>query len=131
MIVRSVPQYRRNRNIDLEQSAVVEPHYTKPGRGRRPLPLETMLRVYFLQQRLGLSDPQAEDMLYDSKAMRRFARVELGEDMVPDESTIPRRWTSPSSRPWCAGAKRRASAIRRMTRRSTSGIGRGVGAAIV
>ena len=31
--------------------ALVEPHYTKAGRGRRPLPLNTMLRVYFLQQR--------------------------------------------------------------------------------
>ena len=70
--------------------ALVEPHYTKPGRGRRPLPLETMLRVYFLQQWFDLSDPQAEDMLYDSESMRRFARVELGEDSVPDESTILR-----------------------------------------
>jgi IS5 family transposase len=70
--------------------ALVAPHYAKPGRGRRPLPLETMLRVYFLQQWFDLSDPQAEDMLYDSESMRRFARVELGEDTVPDESTILR-----------------------------------------
>ncbi|MDQ6612252.1 MAG: IS5 family transposase [Gemmatimonadota bacterium] len=70
--------------------ALVTPHYTVAGRGRRPLPLETMLRVYFLQQWFDLSDPQAEDMLYDSEAMRRFARVELGEDTVPDESTILR-----------------------------------------
>ena len=66
------------------------PHSTKAGRGRRPLPLETMLRIYFLQQWFDLSDPQAEDMLYDSESMRRFARVELGEDTVPDESTILR-----------------------------------------
>jgi len=70
--------------------ALVTPHYARPGRGRRPLPLETMLRVYFLQQWFDLSDPQAEDMLYDSESMRRFARVELGEDTVPDESTILR-----------------------------------------
>jgi hypothetical protein len=68
--------------------ALVAPHYTKPGRGRRPLPLETMLRDYFLQQWFNLSDPAAEDMRYDSESMRRFARVELGEDTVPDESTI-------------------------------------------
>ena len=49
-----------------------------------------MLRVYFLQQWFDLSDPQAEDMLYDSEAMRHFARVDLGEDTVPDESTILR-----------------------------------------
>jgi IS5 family transposase len=54
------------------------------------MPLETMLRIYFLQQWFDLSDPQAEDMLYDSESMRRFARVELGEDTVPDESTILR-----------------------------------------
>ncbi|MDZ7630307.1 MAG: IS5 family transposase [Gemmatimonadaceae bacterium] len=70
--------------------AIIAPHYVKAGRGRRPLPLETMLRVYFLQQWFDLSDPQAEDMLYDSESMRRFARVELGEDTVPDESTILR-----------------------------------------
>lgn len=70
--------------------ALVAPHYPKPGRGRRPLPLATMLRVYFLQQWFDLSDPQAEDMLYDSEAMRRFAQVELLDDRVPDESTILR-----------------------------------------
>jgi IS5 family transposase len=70
--------------------ALVAPHYVKPGRGRRPMPLETMLRIYFLQHWFNLSDPQAEDLLYDSESMRRFARVALGEDTVPDESTILR-----------------------------------------
>src|SRR4029453_13646665 len=37
-----------------------------------------------------LSDPQAEDAIYDSEAMRRFARAELGDDVVPHEPTIPR-----------------------------------------
>lgn len=70
--------------------ALIAPHYPKAGRGRQPLPLEVMLRVYFLQQWFDLSDPQAEDMLYDSESMRRFARVELGDDTVPDETTILR-----------------------------------------
>jgi IS5 family transposase len=70
--------------------AVIEPHYPRAGNGRPPLGLETMLRVYCLQQWFDLSDPQAEDMLYDSEAMRRFARLELGADVVPDESTILR-----------------------------------------
>jgi transposase, IS5 family len=70
--------------------ALIAPHYPKAGNGRRPLPLETMLRVYFLQQWFDLSDPKAEDMLYDSESMRRFAKVDLGEDAVPDESTILR-----------------------------------------
>ena len=70
--------------------ALIAPHYPTAGNGRRPLPLETMLRVYFLQQWFDLSDPKAEDMLYDSESMRRFAKVDLGEDAVPDESTILR-----------------------------------------
>jgi transposase, IS5 family len=70
--------------------ALIEPHYTKPGRGRRPLGLEKMLRIYFLQHWFDLSDPAAEDAIYDSESMRRFVGVELGEDTIPDESTILR-----------------------------------------
>jgi IS5 family transposase len=70
--------------------ALIEPHYPKAGQGRQPLGLAKMLRIYFLQQWFNLSDPQAEDALYDSESMRRFARVELGEEVVPDESTILR-----------------------------------------
>ena len=69
---------------------VIEPHYPTAGRGRQPLGLEKMLRIYFLQQWFNLSDPQAEDAIYDSESMRRFARVELGDDVVPDETTILR-----------------------------------------
>ena len=70
--------------------ALIEPHYPKAGGGRRPMPLERMLRVYFMQQWFNLSDPQAEDALYDIEPMRRFARIELVEDQVPDETTILR-----------------------------------------
>ena len=69
---------------------LIEPHHPKAGQGRQPLGLEKMLRIYFLQQWFNLSDPQAEDAIYDSESMRRFARVELGEEVVPDESTILR-----------------------------------------
>ena len=70
--------------------ALIAPYYPKRGRGRQPHDLERMLRIYFLQQWFNLSDPQAEEAIYDSESMRRFARVELGEDVVPDESTILR-----------------------------------------
>jgi transposase, IS5 family len=73
-----------------ELLALIEPYYPQAGRGRQPLGLEKMLRIYFLQQWFNLSDPQAEDAIYDSEAMRRFARVELGDDVVPDETTILR-----------------------------------------
>jgi IS5 family transposase len=70
---------------------LIEPHYhASSGLGRKPHELERMLRIYFLQQWFNLSDPQAEDAIYDSESMRRFARVELGDDKVPDESTILR-----------------------------------------
>lgn len=71
-------------------TALIEPHYPKPGNGRQPLGLEKMLRIYFMQQWFNLSDPQAEDSIYDSESMRRFAKVELSEDVVPDETTILR-----------------------------------------
>jgi len=70
--------------------ALIAPHYPRAGNGRQPLGLEKMLRIYFLQQWFNLSDPQAEDAIYDSESMRRFARVELGDDVVPDETTILR-----------------------------------------
>jgi transposase, IS5 family len=60
----------------------------KAGSGRQPLGLEKILRIYFLQQWFNLSDPQAEDAIYDSGSMRRFARVELADAVVPDETTI-------------------------------------------
>jgi IS5 family transposase len=69
---------------------LIEPHYHRGETGRQPHELERMLRIYFLQQWFNLSDPQAEDAIYDSESMRRFAGVELGEDKVPDESTILR-----------------------------------------
>jgi IS5 family transposase len=69
---------------------LIEPHYPKAGHGRQPLGLEKMLRIYFLQQWFNLSDPQAEDAIYDSESMRRFAQIELGDEVVPDETTILR-----------------------------------------
>jgi transposase, IS5 family len=69
---------------------LIEPHYPRAGNGTQPMPMERMLRIYFMQQWFNLSDPAAEDSLYDSESMRRFAGVELIEDAVPDESTILR-----------------------------------------
>jgi len=69
---------------------LIEPHYPKMGgKGGRPaIQLEVMLRIYCLQQWYALSDPMAEENLYDSDAMRRFAGLELGDDRIPDETTI-------------------------------------------
>jgi len=67
---------------------LVKRHYPKAGGGRHPVPLERMIRIYFLQQWYGLSDPGMEDSLYDIESMRRFVGIELGVDPVPDETTI-------------------------------------------
>ena len=58
--------------------------YPKAGQGRYPIPAAVMLRIYFLQQWYGLSDPGMEDSLYDVESMRRFAGVDL--ESIPDES---------------------------------------------
>jgi len=68
--------------------AIVEPYYPKAGNGRPPMPMEAMLRIYCLQQWYALSDPGAEEALYDIECMRNFAKLELGEDPIPDETTI-------------------------------------------
>jgi transposase, IS5 family len=69
---------------------LIEPHYPKAGNGTQPMPLERMLRIHFMQHWFNLSDPAMEDSLYDSESMRRFARIELVDDKVPDETTILR-----------------------------------------
>ena len=69
-------------------TALIGPHYPKGKGGRPPMPLERMLRIYFMQQWFNLSDPEAEDALYDMESMRRFTGIELAEDTIPDETTI-------------------------------------------
>ncbi|MBX9607595.1 MAG: transposase, partial [Gammaproteobacteria bacterium] len=73
-----------------ELCALVEPVYPVAGNGRPPRPLEQMLRVYLLQLWFNLSDPAAEDALYDSLSMRRFVGLDLGEESAPDETTLCR-----------------------------------------
>ena len=70
--------------------AVIDPHYPKvsPRGGRPPLPLERMFRIYCLQQWYNLSDPGAEEALYDSITMRQFAGVRTDADVIPDETSI-------------------------------------------
>ncbi len=68
--------------------AVIEPFYPQGERGRPPSGLERRLRVYFLQQWYGLADEALEDALYDSQALRGFARIELADGGVPDATTL-------------------------------------------
>ena len=64
--------------------ALITPFYPAGKRGRPPLGVERMLRVYFLQQWYALADEALEDAVHDSRAMRAF----VGGDIVPDATTL-------------------------------------------
>jgi len=70
--------------------ALIEPHYPKGKTGRPPMGISTMLRVHFLQQWFGLSDPAMEEALHDVPLYREFAGLEGPMRRLPDESTILR-----------------------------------------
>ncbi len=62
-----------------ELTEVIEPYYPKPaGAGRSPVGVERMLRIHFLRHWFEPSDPGAEESLYESRAMRRFVRIDDG-----------------------------------------------------
>ena len=70
-----------------DMTAVIEPFYPKAGNGRRPYPLETMLRIHCMQHWYNLSDGAMEDALYEIASMRLFARLSL-DSALPDRTTI-------------------------------------------
>ena len=73
-----------------EMTAAVQTVYPKISEngGRPPIPLERMLRIYFLQLWFNLSDPAVEEALYDSASMRSFVGIDLGVEGAPDETTV-------------------------------------------
>jgi len=70
-----------------DMTAVIEPIYPKAGNSRRPYPLETMLRIHYMQHWYNLSDGAMEDVLYEIASMRLFARLSL-DSALPDRTTI-------------------------------------------
>ena len=70
--------------------ALVRPHYVKAGNDRQPVELAIMMRPYFVQQWFNLSDPCADEFLYESAAVRNFVGVDLGIAPAPYETTILR-----------------------------------------
>ena len=69
--------------------ALIVPFYPKGARGRPPMGVEKMLRMYFLQQWYSLADEALEDALYDSQALRTFVGIDLGGgEAVPDATTL-------------------------------------------
>jgi len=63
--------------------AVIEPYYPKSGkRGRPPIGMKRILRMYFVQQWYGLADEAVED------ALRDFCGINLAKESVPDATTL-------------------------------------------
>ena len=71
-----------------EWVGVIDPCYPKGKRGRPPMGIEKMLRMYLLQIWFNLSDPATEDAIYDSYAMRKFTGIDFMTETVPDETTL-------------------------------------------
>jgi len=71
-----------------EMIEAIEPHYPKGTRGRPPIGLERMLRVYCVQQWFGLSDEGAEDAVTDSLAVQAFVGIDLERETAPDATTL-------------------------------------------
>src|SRR6218665_1241287 len=75
----------------FELVGLIEPHYAgKASTGRPPFRCEVMLRIHYLQQWFGLSDPAMEEALHDVPLYREFALLDAGAERLPDESTILR-----------------------------------------
>ena len=94
----SRPRKQTRRAVFLDQMTTVVPwdrfeqlicpHYPVAGRGRRPYPLRSMLKIHFMQQWFGLSDPAMEEALWETPLLRQFAGISLDFEGVPDETTI-------------------------------------------
>lgn len=73
-----------------EWVGIIAPHYPSSKRGRPPIGIERILRMYLLQIWFNLSDPATEDAIYDSYAMRKFTGINFMTERVPDETTLCR-----------------------------------------
>ena len=72
-----------------ERCEAIDPFYRNPRRaGRRPIGIDRILRIYFLQHWFNMSYPAAEEAIYDSRAMRQFVGIDSGEEPAPDETII-------------------------------------------
>ena len=73
-----------------ELEGLIEPYAPCAKTGRPPFAVATMLRIHFLQQWFGLSDPAMEEALHDMPLYCEFTHLDPGTGRLPDESTILR-----------------------------------------
>ena len=74
--------------IPRNEWKLIAPFYVRKERGRKRIPLETMLRMYLMQNRFGLSDEGIGDAVYDSCAMKRFLKTDFSIERTPDATTL-------------------------------------------
>jgi Transposase domain (DUF772) len=94
---------------DRDQASFCQRGSMKGERGRPPIGLERVLRIYFLQQWYGLTDEALGDALYDSQALRGFAGIDLNRGPVPDATTVLvlhfRHWLERHELPKCCSTR--------------------------
>jgi ISPssy, transposase len=71
-----------------EWMKLIAPYYVQKERGRKLISLETMLRMYLMQNWFGLSDEGIEDAIYDSYAMKGFLKIDFSTEQTPDATTL-------------------------------------------
>jgi Transposase and inactivated derivatives, IS5 family len=71
-----------------EWVSLITPYYPSGGRGRPPMGVEKMLRMYLLQCWFNLSDEGIEDAIYDSYALRSFMKINFVDEQTPDATTL-------------------------------------------
>ena len=51
---------------------IIQSNYYDGKSGRKPMKLELMIRIYFLQQWFNLGDPTVEEAVYDRISFQKF-----------------------------------------------------------
>ena len=95
----SHPKTRRHEFLELMDSSVpweewlalIRPFYYENYEGRKgrpPIALETILRMYLLQVWCTLADEAVEQEIYEIESMRWFMGINVAVDRVPDATTL-------------------------------------------
>lgn len=67
---------------------LIKPHYYSNKVGRPAYDLLLMVKIYCLQQWYNLADLSTEEAIYDRRSFQKFLKIDLMNDLIPDETTI-------------------------------------------
>ena len=68
--------------------ALIDPHYLSTSVGRNLIPTKTMIRIFFLQVRYGMTASEVEDALFQIEVLRNFALIDIDKDVIPNQIYI-------------------------------------------